>query len=95
MPKLCQLIAAFWVVCVIVVLAPLAAMPAPPAATTPPAGAAWPLAPKHIIRETASALAVKGARCTSVPAPLADLLPLPAISEIATQVPVFSLRTDR
>ncbi len=40
MPKLCQLIAVFWVVCVMVVLTPLVAMPAPPAATTPPAGPA-------------------------------------------------------
>jgi hypothetical protein len=45
-----------------VVLAPLLEIVAPPAATTPPAGAAWLAAPKDIIRQAASAWSAKGAR---------------------------------
>src|SRR5512141_1014998 len=61
MPKLCQLSTALPVDCVIVVNAPLVTMPALPAATTPPVGAADTPAPKQSINETASARYADGA----------------------------------
>ena len=54
-PKLCQLRITLPVDCVIVVRAPLVTMPALPATTTPPAGAACALPAKPSISETARA----------------------------------------
>jgi len=61
MLKLCQLIATFWLVWVMVVLPAELLMAAPPSVTTPPTGRAKTFAPNAIISETARAFRAKRA----------------------------------
>ena len=93
--KLCQLIATFWVVWVmVVVLAPLL-MVAPPAVTTPPVGCC---ACAAGAKASASALtrAVRAKRATALAEPDDAPLPAPfACSETATKVPACAFHIDR
>ena len=96
MPKLCQLIATFGVVWVIVMLAEVPPIVALPADTTPPTGWAWMPAPQAISREKARIFSLK------LPSPpqaeVQDEMFLPALlvfSDTATKVLVWSFQIDR
>ena len=96
MPKLCQLIATFGVVWVIVMWAALPPMVALPAVTTPPVGWAWTPAPQASISETARIFRLKLAWPPA--AEVQDEVFLPALrvfSETATKVPVWSFQMER
>ena len=96
MPKLCQLMMALDVDCVITILPGAPPIVAEPAATTPPAGWACAPAPQAIIRQTARVLSEK---LTRPPAEAAqDEMRLPALrvfSETATKVFVCSFQMER
>src|SRR5450830_1858489 len=99
MLKLCQLMTAFCVDWLMVVLPATVLMLAPPAATTPPTGSAKALPPKDRATEMAKACSAKHTLAPVPPVPwLQDEVFLPALlafSETATKVPVVSFQMDR
>ncbi len=95
MLKPCQLMAAFWLPCVIVVTPGALAMLDCPAETTPPVGAACAVDAKAHHNAADSGVNAKRARADA-DRPPAVFLPLPeAISEAATKVPSVAFQMER